>query len=120
VIVAYWILAVLLAAFYLYGGGVKVVRSRAELEPMMGWVDTIPMWGVRTIGLLEVLGAVGLILPPLTSIAPVLALTAAIGFAVLQVLAAGLHLSRGEAKDVWLNGVLIVLAAVTAWLTTAV
>lgn len=38
---------------------------------------------------------------------------------MLQILAAGLHLSRGEAKDTGLNLVLILLAAVTAWLATA-
>jgi hypothetical protein len=67
----------------------------------------------------EVVGAAGLILPPATGIAPVLAILAAVGFVVLQILAAGLHLSRGEAKDTGLNLVLILLAAVAAWLATA-
>lgn len=116
--IAYWILAGLLAAFYLFAGGRKVTQSKELLAPMMGWVDTIPMSVVRMIGVLEILGAVGLILPPLTGVAPVLALLAAAGFLVLQVLAAGLHLSRGEAKVTPLNGVLIVLAGVTIWLAT--
>ena len=117
--IAYWVVAGLLALFYAYGGGIKVVRSKEQLQPMMGWVDTVPMPAVRAVGVVEVVGAAGLILPPATGIAPVLAILAAVGFVVLQILAAGLHLSRGEAKDTGLNLVLILLAAVAAWLATA-
>ncbi|SFF51822.1 DoxX-like family protein [Actinacidiphila alni] len=116
---AYWIVAALLAAFYLYAGGKKAVQSKERLAPMMGWVDTVPMPVVRGIGAVEILGAAGLLLPPLTGVAPALALVAAAGFLVLQLLAAALHLSRGEAKDTGLNAALIVAAAVTVWLATA-
>jgi hypothetical protein len=116
--IAYWIVAGLLAALYLFAGGRKVAQSKEQLAPMMGWVDTIPMSVVRLIGVLEILGAIGLVLPPLTGIAPVLALVAALGFLVLQSLATGLHLSRGEATLIPLNLVLIVMAAVTVWLAT--
>jgi len=116
--IGYWIVAALLAVFYLYAGGKKVAQSKERLAPMMGWVDTIPMPVVRGIGTVEILGALGLVLPPLTGIAPVLALVSAAGFAVLQVLATGLHLSRGEAKVTGLNIALIVLAGVAAWLAT--
>ncbi|MET9456071.1 DoxX family protein [Streptomyces canus] len=117
--VAYWIIAGLLGVFYLYASGKKIVQSQERLAPMMGWVDTVPMPVVRAVGAVEVLGATGLILPPATGIAPVVAILAAVGFVVLQILAAGLHLSRGEAKDTGLNLVLILLAAVAAWLATA-
>lgn len=117
--VAYWIIAGLLGVFYLYAGGKKIVQSQERLAPMMGWVDTVPMPAVRAVGAVEVLGATGLVLPPATGIAPVVAILAAVGFVVLQILAAGLHLSRGEAKDTGLNLVLILLAAVAAWLATA-
>ncbi|MFF7155296.1 DoxX family protein [Streptomyces sp. NPDC008139] len=115
---AYWILAGLLAVFHLYAGGKKTTQSKERLAPMMGWVDTVPMPAVRAIGAVEILGAAGLLLPPLTGVAPVLALVAALGFLVLQVLATALHLSRGEAKVTGLNIALIALAAVTAWLAT--
>ncbi|MFI7674835.1 DoxX family protein [Actinophytocola sp. NPDC049390] len=95
---------------------IRQTRSyRERLAPMMGWVDTIPMPVVRGIGTVEVLG---LVLPPLTGIAPVLAVVAAIGFAVLQVLATGLHLSRKEVKETGLNVPMIALAVVAAWLAT--
>lgn len=115
--VAYWILAGLLALFYLYGGGVKVVRSREQLRPMMAWVDSTPMPAVRAIGVIEVLGAFGLILPPMTGIAPWLALAAAIGFVVLQIAATRVHLSRGD-RQIALNIGLIVAGAVTIWPAT--
>lgn len=116
--IAYWIIAGLLAAFFVYAGGIKIFQSRERLQPMMGWVDRVPMPLVRTIGVLEVLGAVGLILPPLTGIAPALALAAAIGFLVIQIGAIALHLSRGEGRLIGLNIGLVVLVGVTVWLAT--
>lgn len=119
-VVVYWIVAGLLAAFYLYSGGIKIVRSQEQLAPMMGWAGTaIPMVGVRAIGVVEVAGALGLILPPLTGIAPSLAVWAAAGLALVQVLATVFHLSRGERRDLWLNGVLIVVALAALVLASA-
>ncbi|MFI6992228.1 DoxX family protein [Nonomuraea wenchangensis] len=115
--VAYWIVAGLLALFYLYAGGLKVVRSREQLRPMMAWVDDTPMPAVRAIGVIEILGAIGLILPPLTRIAPWLALAAAIGFVVLQLGATSLHLRRGD-RQIALNLTLLLAAALTVWLAT--
>src|SRR5690242_16288361 len=115
---AYWIVAGLLAAFYLYAGGKKVVQSQQQLLPMMGWVDRVPMRLVRTIGVLEVLGAAGLILPPLTGIAPWLAIAAAVGLVLIQIGGIAVHLSRGEARLIGLNIALLVAAAATAWLGT--
>jgi hypothetical protein len=114
----YWIIAGLLVVFYLYAGGKKVAQSQEQLQPMMGWVDRIPMPLVRTIGALEILGAVGLILPPLTGITVWLAVAAAIGFVLLQIGGIVVHLSRGEARLIGLNIALLAAAAVTAWLGT--
>lgn len=114
--VAYWIVAGLLAVVFLYSGALKLVRSKEQLAPMMGWVDTIPLWLVRTIGGLEILGVLGLVLPRLTGVAPGLAIAAAACFVVLQLLATGLHLSRGEARLVGFNVLLILLGVAAAWL----
>jgi hypothetical protein len=116
--IAYWITAALLAMFYLYAGGKKVAQSRERLLPMMGWVDRVPMPLVRTIGTLEILGAIGLILAPLTGIAPWLAVAAAVGLALIQVGGIAVHLSRGEARLIGLNIALLVAAAAAAWLAT--
>lgn len=68
--IAYWIVAGLLALFYFYAGTLKVIRSREQIRPMMAWVDRIPLPVLRALGTAEILGATGLILPPLTGIAP--------------------------------------------------
>lgn len=118
-VVAYGIVAGVLSLFYLYAGGKKLAQSRERLAPMMGWVDTVPMPAVRLIGIVELLGVVGLVLPPLTGVAPALAVAAAVGFVVLQLPATALHLARGEAKVIGLNLALIALAVVATWLATA-
>jgi hypothetical protein len=117
-LIAYWIVAALLALFYVYSGGVKILRSREKLQPMMKWVDSTPLPVVRLIGVLEVLGAIGLIVPPLTGIAPALAFAAAVGLVAVQVGAVIVHLARGEARQLGFNIALIVLAVVTVWLAT--
>ncbi|MFF7982379.1 DoxX family protein [Streptomyces sp. NPDC007901] len=113
--VAYWVVAGLLALFYLYGGGVKVVQSRERLLPMMAWVADTPMPAVRAIGVVEVLGAAGLVLPRLTGVAPWLGVAAAVGFVVLQAGAIRVHLRMGD-RQIALNTVLFLTAAVSVWL----
>jgi len=114
--IVYWILAALLAVFYLYAGGKKVTQSQEQLAPMTGWVDSVPMPLVRVIGVLEVLGALGLVLPPLTGIVPVLAVAAATGLVLIQIGGMTVHIPRGEARVIGLNIALLVLAAAVAWL----
>ncbi|WP_030343510.1 DoxX family protein [Streptomyces sp. NRRL S-1022] len=114
---AYWIVAGLLALFYFYAGTLKVFRSRDQLRPMMAWVDRIPLPALRALGAVEILGATGLILPPLTGIAPSLAPAAATGFVLLQSGAIAVHLV-GEDRRIALNAGLLVTAAVTIRLAT--
>ncbi|MCU7826842.1 DoxX family protein [Kitasatospora sp. DSM 101779] len=113
----YWIVAGPLALFYLYAGTLKVIRSRDRLRPMMAWVDRVPLPALRALGTVETLGAIGLILPPLTRIAPLLAPGAACGFVLLQAGAIAVHLT-GEDRRIALNIGLITTAAVTAWLAS--
>ena len=113
--IAYWIVAGLLSLFYFYAGTLKVIRSRDQLRPMMAWVDRIPLPALRALGAVEILGATGLVLPPLTGIAPSLAPAAAIGFVLLQIGAIAVHLS-GQDRRIALNTGLTVTAAVTIWL----
>ena len=115
--IAYWIVAGLLALFYFYAGTLKVIRSRDQLRPMMAWVDRMPLPALRALGAVEILGAAGLILPPLTGTAPWLAPAAAIGFALLQTGAIAVHLT-GEDRRITLNVGLTATAAVTVWLAT--
>ncbi|MEW1889680.1 DoxX family protein [Streptomyces sp. NPDC085659] len=113
---AYWIVAGLLALFYLYSGTLKAVRSRDQLRPMMAWVDRVPLPALRALGAVEILGAIGLVLPPLTGIMPSLAMAAAI--VLLQAGAIAVHVSGGD-RRVGLNIGLLVAAAATVWPATA-
>ncbi|WP_333731714.1 DoxX family protein [Streptomyces sp. IBSBF 3010] len=115
---AYWIVAGLLALFYLYSGTLKAVRSRDQLRPMMAWVDRVPLPALRALGAVEILGAIGLVLPPLTGVMPSLAMAAAIGFVLLQAGAIAVHVSGGD-RRVGLNVGLLVAAAATVWPATA-
>ena len=111
----YWIIASLLALAYLAAGAQKATRSQTKLaEAGMGWAADFPLPAVRFIGIVELLGAVGLILPPLLDIAPALGPTAAVGLAAVQVGAAATHVSRREPKVLPMNLVLLALAVAAA------
>ncbi|MFB7675399.1 DoxX family protein [Kitasatospora purpeofusca] len=114
---AYWILATPLALFYLYAGTLKVIRTRDQLRPMMAWVDRIPLPALRALGTVEVLGAAGLVLPPLTGVALPLAAAAAGGLVLLQAGAITVHLTGGD-RRIALNIGLVTAAAVTIRLAT--
>lgn len=115
--IVYWIVAGLLALFYLYAGTLKVIRSPDRLRPMMAWVDRIPLPALRALGAIEVLGAIGLVLPPLTGVMPSLAVAAAIGFVLLQIGAIAVHLTGGD-RRIALNIALVTAAAVAVWPAT--
>lgn len=63
-----WTLQILLAALYLFAGGFKVVASAASMSQPGGGPGPLPIWFLRFVGVLECLGALGLILPGLTGI----------------------------------------------------
>ena len=112
-----WVLQGLLAAAFLASGAMKLAGSREKAAEQMAWVKLYPGWGVKAIGAAEVAGALGLILPALTGIAPVLTPLAAIGLALLMVGAVITHLRVGASdyKIIPVNLVLLALAAVVAW-----
>lgn len=116
----YWIIASLLALFYLYSGGIKALRAKDQLRPMMAWIDTVPLGAVRAIGGLEIAGGLGLILPPLLRIAPGLAVAAALGLVLVQIGAIVLHVRRSEGKAIGLNIALLIAAIAAALLATSV
>lgn len=119
--IAYWIIAGLLALAYLAVGGMKIFRSQEQLlSSGMGWVEGMPAGVVKLIGALEILGAIGLIVPPLVHIAPGLAIAAAIGLILLQIVAMIVHIRRKEFRNLPANAVLLVLAVVAAILAPSV
>jgi uncharacterized membrane protein YphA (DoxX/SURF4 family) len=114
--VVLWIVAALLAVAFGVSGAMKVLRPAPKLVEMgMGWVDDMPLRMVRTIGVLEILAALGLILPPLLGIAPILAPLAATGLVLIMIGAIVTHARRNESNVIIGNVVLLVLAAFVAW-----
>lgn len=113
--VAFWVIQVVLALAYLLAGFQKAFRPLDDVAKMMPWVPAVPAPLVRFIGVAELLGAVGLILPALTGILPWLTPLAAVGLIIVQVLAAIFHISRREYANVPMNAVLLVLALVVAY-----
>ena len=96
-IIALYIVNGLLALVFLATGGMKVVRSRAALAAAgMTWTTDSSSAQVKLVGALEVLGALGLILPLATGIAPILTPIAAIGLAVVMVGAVVVHMRHKE------------------------
>jgi putative oxidoreductase len=105
-----WVAQGLLALAYLPAGGMKASQPLDALGKRMAWVRNTPETLVRFIGVAEVLGAIGIILPLLTNILPWLTVAAAIGLVLVQVFAIIYHVSRGETTRLPLNVVLLLLA----------
>jgi hypothetical protein len=113
--VVLWIVSGLLAAMYVAAGLTKVTQPRAKLAAgQMGWAADYSDAGVKAIGAVEVLGAIGLILPWATGIAEVLTPLAATGLALVQIGAIVVHARRGETKALPVNVILLLLAAFVA------
>ena len=111
-----WIIAGVLAAAFLAAGAMKLAQPKEKLAASgMGWTDDVSPGMIKTIGLLEVLAAVGLILPAAVGVLPVLVPLAAIGLMAIMAGAAVTHARRKEAPMIAANLVLLVLAAVVAW-----
>jgi uncharacterized membrane protein len=114
---ALWIVAGLLAVAYLAGGVAKLIVPKEKLAtfPGGGWADDFSAGAVKAIGALEVLGAVGLVLPAALGIAPVLVPLAAAGLALLMVGAVITRFRRHETKAMVADLVYFALAAFVAW-----
>ncbi|MFI2411753.1 DoxX family protein [Streptomyces sp. NPDC018947] len=110
-----WVAQALLAVLFTAAGGMKLVMSPDALTPLMPWVVDFRPETVRAIGALEVLGAVGLILPRATNIAPVLTPAAAAGLAVVMAGGAVVHVTRGEYPHSIGNIAVLAVALLTAW-----
>lgn len=93
---ALWVCQGIGAAVFLMAGATKLLVPKERLAPMMGYVNDFTQGQVRLIGLAEVLGAIGLVLPMWLGIAPVLTPVAAVALAVLMAGAVQTHVRRGE------------------------
>lgn len=109
-----WVAQVLLAFAFGMAGFMKVSMPISELAANgMGFVNHTPETMVRFIGIAELLGAIGLILPAALRIKPILTPIAAVGIAIIMLLAIREHLSQNE--SIVANIVLLLLAIFVAW-----
>jgi uncharacterized membrane protein YphA (DoxX/SURF4 family) len=113
--VVLWIIAGVLAAAFLGAGLTKLVQPKEKLATTMGWVEDFSPGAIKLIGALEVLAAIGLVVPAALDVLPVLVPLAAIGLIALMVGAVITHGRRKESPMIAVNLVLLVLAAVVVW-----
>ena len=114
-IIAYFVIAAVLALVALGSGALKLLRPKAKLAEMgapMAWTADFAEWQVKLVGAVEVLGAIGVILPFATGIVPVLSPIAAIGLALVHVGAFLVHIRRNERP--YLNMAVFAVAGATA------
>ena len=108
-----WILQVLLALVFGAAGVAKLTQPKDKLGERMKYVEDFSAQTVKAIGAVEVLAAIGLVVPWLTGIIPVLTPLAALGLVLTMIGAMITHLRRHE--TVIPNVVLLLLAAFVAW-----
>lgn len=113
--IALWIVQALLAIAFGMAGLLKITQPKDKLATQMGWVEDFTPRSMKLIGTLELLGAIGLILPLLTGILPWLTPLAALGLVLTMVGAMATHFRRGEYPNLIANVVLLLLAVFVAY-----
>jgi uncharacterized membrane protein len=113
--VVLWIVQAILAVAFVLAGVMKSTQPKEKLQPNLPWVEDFSLGTVRLIGVAELLGGLGLILPAALDIAPILTPIAASCLALVMVLAAITHIRRKEPSGVAINAVLFLLSAFVAW-----
>ena len=114
--IALWAAEALLAFVYLAAGGLKVIRPREQLvaSGRLDWMKDNSDVAVKAVGAVEILGALGVILPEATGIARILTPIAAVGLVIVQIGAMRVHLTRNERQPLPINVILLLLAAFVA------
>jgi hypothetical protein len=115
--IALWAAQILLFIAYGVSGVMNSFASADGLMTMgMTHAAVLPYWLLRFLGISELAGVLGIILPALTRIKPVLTPLAALGFTTIQVLAIGFHMARGElAQMAPINLTLLGLSLFVLW-----
>ena len=114
--IALWIIAGLLAAAFLASGAMKLFQPKEKLVASgAGFLEGFSPGSIQAIGALEILAAVGLILPAALGIAPVLVPLAALGLVMLMLGAVITRIRRHELKFMVADLVYLALAGFVAW-----
>lgn len=110
-----WVSQSLLALSFASGGVMKLFLPVERISKIFPWTGQVPKSFLRFIGVVDLAGGIGVLVPRWTGILPVLSLAAAVGCALVQLLAIGFHARRGELKETPFNFFLLALSAFTVW-----
>lgn len=110
-----WIVQILLALAFIAAGAMKAFQPYETMAGRMPWVEDYSPGAVRGIGAAEILGGIGLALPAAVGILPILTPIAALGLALIMVLATIHHARRKESSQMGFTLVLLALLLFVAW-----
>src|SRR5579875_2601722 len=111
---ALWIAQGILVTFIM-AGIIKMIQPKEKMKARMPWVNDYSAVQVKMIGLAELLGGIGLVLPWLTGILPFLTPIAAVGLGLIMFLAALYHYKHKEYGAIAFNSIFLALAAFVAY-----
>jgi uncharacterized membrane protein len=109
-----WVLQILFGLYFLAVGVLHFILPEG-LPELMGWMYELPETLHVIVGIAEIAGGIGLILPAVTGVLPGLVSWAALGLAVVMVGAAIWHAGRGETAQIGLNVVNAVILLFIAY-----
>ncbi|MDQ0107363.1 putative membrane protein YphA (DoxX/SURF4 family) [Chitinophaga terrae (ex Kim and Jung 2007)] len=110
-----WVLQGLLAVLFLSAGAMKLFQPVAQQAAMYPWTGEVPRLLLTIMGLVDLLGGIGIILPAILKIKPWLTVWAAAGIVLLMLSAIVFHISRHEAQVTGFNIAVALLAGIVAW-----
>lgn len=113
--ISLWVVQILLGAMFLMAGFMKLTQPAEQLIQTLPWVADMSIAMVKFIGMSEILGGLGLILPTALKIVPHLTVYAAYGICLIMLLASALHFSRGEWSNIAVNACICFMAYFIAW-----
>ncbi|MFI1772735.1 DoxX family protein [Thalassobellus citreus] len=110
-----WVAQALLAAMFIMAGMMKAFQPIEAIAQSLPWVTEYPAGLIRFIGISELLGGIGLLLPALLRKKPFLTVWAARGLALVMLLATIFHISRGEYSAIGMTIIIMAIALFIAW-----
>jgi putative oxidoreductase len=110
-----WIVQGITATLMVISAFMKIATPISKLSARWKWTGELPETVVRLLGVLDLLGGIGIIVPALLKIKPGLTPLAALGVVLLMTSASVFHISRGEASVIGFNIILMLLASFIAW-----
>ena len=113
--VSLWVAQVLIAGSFCAAGAMKVGMPIGRLSHIWPWTGALPVPSVRLLGVVDLAGGAGVLLPAVARTVPGLTVWSALGCVVLQACAIAFHTSRGEVAVVPGNVVFVVLSAFIGW-----